>query len=79
MSFKLTVLRIHDKWQKPGNRINKGDELGLFQFGVSSIIVAFHKGRIEFDKDLLDVSKAAIAMDVEVGMSLGKAVKVSNS
>lgn len=73
------MFRIHDKWQKPGRRINKGDELGLFQFGGSSIVVAFEKGRIEFDKDLLDVSKAAIAMDVEVGMSLGKAVKPSNS
>lgn len=41
-------------------------------------MVAFEKGRIEFDKDLLDVSKAAIAMDVEVGMSLGKAVKPSS-
>jgi phosphatidylserine decarboxylase len=60
-----------------GSYINKGDELGMFQFGGSSIVVAFEKARIEFDKDLLDVSKAAIAMDVEVGMSLGKAVKPS--
>lgn len=42
-------------------------------------MVAFEKGRIEFDKDLLDISKAAIAMDVEVGMSLGEAVKSSKS
>ncbi|GAM34112.1 hypothetical protein TCE0_015f01481 [Talaromyces pinophilus] len=68
---------IHEKWQKMGSYINKGDELGMFQFGGSSIVVAFEKARIEFDKDLLDVSKAAIAMDVEVGMSLGKAVKPS--
>lgn len=70
--------RIHEKWQKTGSYINKGDELGMFQFGGSSIVVAFEKGRIEFDKDLLDVSKVAIAMDVEVGMSLGKAVKPSS-
>ena len=30
---------------------------------------------LDFEKDLLDVSKAAIAMDVEVGMCLGKAAK----
>lgn len=70
--------RIYDKWQRPGSYINKGDELGMFQFGGSSIVVTFEKGRIEFDKDLLDVSKAATAMDVEVGMCLGKAAKPSS-
>jgi phosphatidylserine decarboxylase len=47
----------------------------MFQFGGSSIIVAFQKGRIRFDQDLLDVSKHTIAMDVEVGMTLGQAKK----
>jgi phosphatidylserine decarboxylase len=67
--------RIHEKWQKPGSEIKKGDELGMFQFGGSSIVVAFQKGRTKFDDDLLGVSKQAIAMDVEVGMSLGQATK----
>lgn len=66
---------IHDKWQKTGSHVRKGDELGSFQFGGSSIIVAFQKDRIRFDKDFLDVSKQAIAMNVEVGMSLGQAAK----
>jgi phosphatidylserine decarboxylase len=65
--------RIHEKWQKPGAEIKKGDELGIFQFGGSSIIVAFQKGRIQFDEDLVGPSKRAIAVDVEVGMSLGRA------
>jgi hypothetical protein len=50
----------------------------VFQFGGSSIGAAFEKGRIEFDKDLLDVDKAAITIDVEDGMSLGKALKPSS-
>lgn len=33
----------------------------------------FEKGRIDFDKDLLDISKAAITMNVEFEMSLVKA------
>jgi phosphatidylserine decarboxylase len=66
--------RINEKWQKPGAEIKKGDELGIFQFGGSSIIVAFQKGRIQFDEDLIGPSKNAIAVDVEVGMSLGCAV-----
>ncbi|KAL4819876.1 phosphatidylserine decarboxylase-domain-containing protein [Aspergillus spinulosporus] len=65
--------RIHEKWQKPGAEIMKGDELGIFQFGGSSIIVAFQKGRIQSDEDLVEPSKRAIAVDVEVGMSLGRA------
>ncbi|OQD68788.1 hypothetical protein PENDEC_c031G01567 [Penicillium decumbens] len=66
-------VKIHDRWQMLGNEIRKGEELGYFQFGGSSIIVAFQKGRILFDEDLLSLSKEAIAMDVEVGMSLGRA------
>ena len=49
--------------------------MGLFQFGGSSIVVVFQKGSIIFDDDLLEVSKQAIAMNVEVGMRLGKAMK----
>ena len=64
--------RIHSEFQKPGTKIEKGDELGIFQFGGSSIIVAFQQGRIQFDEDILKASKNAIAVDVEVGMSLGR-------
>ncbi|GES58086.1 phosphatidylserine decarboxylase [Aspergillus terreus] len=68
-------VKIHEQWQQPGSEIRKGDELGLFQFGGSSIIVAFEKNRIQFDDDLLRLSAQAIAVDVEVGMSLGRATK----
>jgi len=55
-----------------GNRIHKGDEIGRFEFGGSSIIVAFEKGRIDLDEDLLEHSKKGVMVDVEVGMSLGR-------
>ncbi|KAI9035822.1 potassium transport protein TRK1/TRK2 [Aspergillus affinis] len=42
------------------------DELGIFQYGGSSIIVAFEKGRIQFDEDLLNMSRNAITVDVQV-------------
>jgi phosphatidylserine decarboxylase len=71
----LTPFRIHDQWQKKGAKIKKGDELGYFQFGGSSIIVAFSPGRIEFDQDLLDLSRERIQVSVEVGMSLGRALQ----
>ncbi|KAJ5244938.1 hypothetical protein N7489_005034 [Penicillium chrysogenum] len=71
---QVGTVEINEKWQKPGAEIKKGDELGVFQFGGSSIIVAFQKGRIQFDEDLTGPSKNAVAVDVEVGMSLGRAV-----
>lgn len=70
-----STCRINAQCREVGNRIEKGDEIGLFQFGGSSIIVAFEKGRIEFDEDLLSLSRQQIMVDVEVGMSLGKARK----
>lgn len=66
--------RISEKFRTEGAVVKKGEEVGLFQFGGSSIIVAFEKGRISFDEDLLSISRQRIMVDVEVGMSLGKAL-----
>ncbi|KAL2016182.1 hypothetical protein VTK56DRAFT_4100 [Thermocarpiscus australiensis] len=66
-------VEIHDRFRKPGEHIKKGEELGIFQFGGSSIIVAFEKGKIEFDQDLVEMSRKKIQVAVEVGMSLGRA------
>jgi phosphatidylserine decarboxylase len=71
--------RIHDKFQQPGSKVEKGEELGLFQFGGSSIIVAFQHGRIKFDDDLLKNSKHCVQVSVEVGMGLGRATQPSSS
>ena len=57
-----------------GTAVNKGDDIGIFQFGGSSIIVAFEKDRIKFDEDILSVSQRRVMIDVEVGMSLGTAL-----
>ena len=65
--------RIHDHLQKPGAHLKKGDEIGIFEFGGSSIIVAFEKDRIKFDHDLIYHSNRSVEVDVEMGMSLGKA------
>ncbi|OCL05547.1 putative phosphatidylserine decarboxylase [Glonium stellatum] len=70
------TVKVHEQWHRSGAQIQKGDEVGIFQFGGSSIIVAFEKDRIVFDEDLSALSKRAIMVDVEVGMSLGRAKKV---
>jgi phosphatidylserine decarboxylase len=70
---------FHEKCRTVGSKIEKGDEIGIFQFGGSSIIVAFQKDRIDFDEDLRDCSNAAIQVSVEIGMSLGMATKPSTN
>ncbi|PNP48422.1 hypothetical protein TGAMA5MH_00460 [Trichoderma gamsii] len=64
-------VQIHKKYQRAGETVKKGDELGVFRFGGSSIIVAFQRGSIKFDDDLLGLSEQKIQTSVEVGMSLG--------
>jgi phosphatidylserine decarboxylase len=66
---------IHERWHEAGEKISKGDELGYFQFGGSSIVVAFERGRIQFDHDIAELSKRQIQTAVEVGMSLGSATR----
>jgi phosphatidylserine decarboxylase precursor len=68
-------VQFHEKFQKKGSTIRKGEEIGLFQFGGSSIVVCFQRDRIRFDQDLLEMSMKQIQTDVEVGMSLGRATK----
>lgn len=56
-----------------GQQVKKGEEIGLFQFGGSSIVVAFEQGRIRFDEDLELLSYQQVMVDVDVGMSMGRA------
>ncbi|KAI4863815.1 phosphatidylserine decarboxylase-domain-containing protein [Hypoxylon rubiginosum] len=69
----VRTIRIHEIFRKPGAAIKKGTEVGCFQYGGSSIIVAFRKGAIKFDQDLLELGRQKIQVSVKVGMSLGKA------
>ncbi|EAW07154.1 putative phosphatidylserine decarboxylase [Aspergillus clavatus NRRL 1] len=66
---------FHEEMMTAGHHVKKGDEIGLFQFGGSSILVAFEKDRIQFDQDLEQLSHQQIMVNVEVGMSLGKATQ----
>lgn len=68
-------IKINDKFQKQGSHVKKGDELGLFEFGGSSIVVAFEPGKIKWDKDLVLWSNRRIMVDIEVGMSIGRATQ----
>jgi phosphatidylserine decarboxylase len=68
-------IRINKNFKEVGHEVRKGDEIGLFEFGGSSIIVLFEKGRIQWDDDLVHWSHKRIMVDVEVGMRIGRASK----
>jgi phosphatidylserine decarboxylase len=59
--------------KKPGNRISKGEELGWFQYGGSTVIVVFPASAgVAFDADLLATSQTQMETLVSVGMEMGK-------
>lgn len=55
----------------PNDEIKKGDELGYFAFGGSTIIVLFQHNIIKFDSDLVANSLKPIETLVKMGDSIG--------
>jgi phosphatidylserine decarboxylase len=54
-----------------GKTVKKGEELGYFAYGGSTVIAVFPPGVVKFDEDLLTTSKQALETLVKVGYSLG--------
>lgn len=54
-----------------GQNVNKGDELGYFAFGGSTVIVLFKRGTITFDSDILFNSRKPIETLVKMGYRIG--------
>lgn len=46
--------------RKAGEKVSRGEELGYFKFGGSTLLVLFEDGRVNFDRDLADNSKGAL-------------------
>ncbi|GMG19979.1 unnamed protein product [Ambrosiozyma monospora] len=67
MMVGSTVLTANE-----GDHIKKGDEVGYFKFGGSTVLLLFESGRIVFDNDVLENStKKGVETLVRVGMSIG--------
>jgi len=64
---------------KTGDRVNKGDEMGWFAFGGSTVLLFFAKGRIQFDDDLLVNSGKPIETLVAMGNTIGRAVSAQQA
>jgi len=63
-SIRLTV--------RPGSSVRKGDELGYFAYGGSTVVMLFKRNRVVFDEDLLANSRCAIETLVCMGQTLGQ-------
>ncbi|KAI9040695.1 putative phosphatidylserine decarboxylase Psd2 [Aspergillus affinis] len=57
--------------RQAGEKVSRGDELGYFKFGGSTLLVLFEEGAMKFDADLVDNSKGPLETLIRVGMSVG--------
>lgn len=53
-----------------GDSVTKGNEMGYFQFGGSTVVLVFQKGQIEFATDIEFRSIHRVEALVEVGMDI---------
>ena len=51
--------------------VNKGDEMGYFAFGGSTIVVLVDKDKIQIDSDILENTKNKIETFVKMGEQIG--------
>jgi phosphatidylserine decarboxylase len=56
---------------KEGETVKRGQELGYFAFGGSTIVLLFEKDVVEWDEDLLVNGRASLETLVRVGMGIG--------
>ncbi|KAI0073588.1 hypothetical protein K474DRAFT_1649364 [Panus rudis PR-1116 ss-1] len=63
---------VWTKGKEKGSSVKRGEELGYFAYGGSTVVVLFPKGLIKFDDDLLENSKNTIETLVKVGYQIGK-------
>ncbi|KAF8875750.1 phosphatidylserine decarboxylase-domain-containing protein [Mucidula mucida] len=65
------------KGDAKGITVKRGEELGCFKYGGSTIVALFEKGLLEFDADLVKTSQDILETLVQVGESIGTSVKES--
>ena len=60
---------------KMGDVLERGDEVGLFQYGGSALVVVHEKERIEWDEDLREATLRQWMVAVKVRERVGTLVK----
>ena len=59
---------------REGDRVAKGDEMGYFAFGGSTLVTLFTRGTIAFDDDLRQTSRVPVEMLGRMGTSCGRSL-----
>lgn len=59
---------------QPETDVKKGQEKGYFEFGGSSVILLFEKGKILFDEDLRKYSQESLEVRGFLGQSLARSI-----
>lgn len=54
--------------------VSRGQEKGHFEFGGSTVILLFEKGKVVIDEDILDNSKNGVETKVRLGESIGRKI-----
>ncbi|KAF8836809.1 hypothetical protein BDN67DRAFT_910414 [Paxillus ammoniavirescens] len=62
-----------------GDQVRRGQELGYFAFGGSTIVLLFEKGAVEWDEDLVINGRASLETLVRVGMGIGRCRRGSST
>ncbi|KAF7131295.1 hypothetical protein CNMCM5793_004409 [Aspergillus hiratsukae] len=62
--------------RKAGEKVTRGEELGYFKFGGSTVLLLFEEGVMKFDSDLVDNSRSALETLIRVGMSVGHSPEI---
>jgi len=57
-----------------GSTVTKGQDVGFFQFGGSTVALVFEQGRVQFEQDLLEHSQDIVETLVQVGARLATAI-----
>ncbi|KAG8775981.1 hypothetical protein FRC12_001159 [Ceratobasidium sp. 428] len=66
-------------WSNPaeGTKVAKGEDIGWFQYGGSTVIAVFPGERIKWDDDLVAASEQGTEVLVRVGEKIGQAIGVA--
>jgi phosphatidylserine decarboxylase len=57
-----------------GYRAKKGDDVGWFQYGGSTVIIVLPGDSIKWDEDLVGASEQGFEVQVRVGERIGQAI-----
>lgn len=56
---------------KPNQKVKKGDEMGYFAFGGSTIVLLVNKNKLKIDADIIENTKNSIETFVKMGEKIG--------